>query len=230
MKITPFVLAAASFYALLTWPAQALSIIDNTGVDDGNVFPFGAANPATTTYGQQLLNLSGPDTHISSFSLFLRDRIGAGSGTLDLRGYVAEWDGLKASNILYESTTRTMNAAGTLQEFVFMPGLNLNAGSDYVFFLSISNLPVQPMSTFNMPISNNTIGNGDFVFLNNDNDFSLLTTTNWGVGVQNPFTRDVWIKATFTEAQVTQAPEPGTMAIFGIGLAGLGIARRKRAA
>jgi len=47
-----------------------------------------------------------------------------------------------ASSILYESSTRTMNAGGALQQFDFSPSQPLTPGRQYVVFLSIANLPV----------------------------------------------------------------------------------------
>src|SRR5262245_19597947 len=114
-------------------PALAATAIDNSGVNNGALSPFGA--PDSATYGQTF-SVSGSDTFLDSFSMFLRDRDG-GSGTLDLRGCIAGWDGTKATNVLFESGTHTMNAAGTLQEFAFDPNINLVSGSTYVAFLSI---------------------------------------------------------------------------------------------
>jgi len=195
---------------------QAITIIDNTGTGSpGTITSFGA--PDTATYGQTLLNLSGPDTVLDNFSMFLSDRV-SGSGTLNLRGYVAEWDGSKASNILFESTTRTMNAAGTLQEFAFNTGgLALTPANDYVFFLSISNLAAQTISKFAMPSDLNDSINGSFVFLNNGTSFGNLTTATWSIFP----TQDTFLKAEFSPV-VSVVPLPAALPLYGSGLAIMG--------
>jgi hypothetical protein len=191
--------------------------IDTTGTDAGDIFNFGAEN--TATYGQTFTPDSS-QTFVTSFSLYLRDRYD-GSGSLDLRGYIAAWDGSKAGALLFESGTQTMNAAGTLQEFMFSPNIALTPGAEYVFFLSISDLPLQSQSTFGMPYAVGDQIPGEFVYLNNGTDFSQLFTDNWSQGFIGD--GDVWIKANFGAG----VPDEGTtMAILALGLAAIVFARR----
>jgi len=193
--------------------------IDTTGTDEDTIYDFGAPN--TATYGQTFA-VSGTDTLLNSFSLYLRNRI-EGAGSLDLRGYIAGWDGHKASTILYESTTQTMNAGGNLQEFNFSTGgLNLVAGDFYVAFLSISNLGVQPDSRFGMPHSSDAIP-GQFVFINNGTNFSLLTGQDWFLNFIG--NKDTWFKADLSPG--SSVPEPTTMLFLGFGLIGVAGIKRK---
>jgi hypothetical protein len=116
-----YILTLALVVAALSVSAQpaAATSIDTTTSDVGNVSSFGPVGVGTMG---QTFTASGPDTQLDSFSLYLRD--GLGGVTLDLRGYIASWDSVnaRASSILFESTTQTMNAAGTLQEFAFAQG------------------------------------------------------------------------------------------------------------
>lgn len=213
-------LAAAAILAVLAAPAPAhATVIDTTGSDAGIVVPFG--DPNTATYGQTF-TVAGADSFLDSFSLYLRTRF-SGAGTLDLRGYIASWDGSKASAILFESATQTMNAAGALQEFAFDPNLNLISGDTYVAFLSISNLPDQTTNTFQMPLGGESIP-GSMVFINNGQNFGLLTTIDWiPLG-----TTDVWFQATLLANGPSAVPEPITLSLLGAGLAGIGAIRRRR--
>jgi hypothetical protein len=220
MKISGILVVGVTLLSISTGAGAA--VIDNTGSDTGDVFAFGAEN--TATYGQTLLGLAGPDLRLDSFSMFLRTRW-EGSGTLDLRGYVAEWDGTRASSILFESATQTMNADGTAQEFAFSTGgLNLVAGGDYVLFLSIANLAAQGTSQFGMPITGDTLS-GQFVFLNNGTDFGALVTDDWTLGWLGD--DDVALKASFSAI-----PLPATLPLLlaGLGIAGLGAGFRRKVA
>jgi hypothetical protein len=198
-----------------TASAHAVTI-DTTGSDTGTIVQFGA--PDTATYGQ---TFTAPGSVLDSFSLFLRDRF-TGSGSLDLRGYVAGWNGVMASSILYESSTRTMNAGGALQQFDFSPDLALTPGGQYVAFLSIANLPDQPESNFGMPRGNDQIP-GEFVFINNGTNPAQWTSIPWEQDFAGQ--DDVWFKASF---DLTPTPEPTTLLLWGTAMAGLGVARRRR--
>jgi len=207
---------------LVAMPAAAA--IDTTAIDRGNFFPFGQPNSAT--YGQTFV--PGPaDGALTGFSLFLRGRSG-GTGTLNLRGYVAEWDGSKAGTVLYTSDTRTMNAAGTQQEFAFTLSAPTVAGHSYVAFLSIADLVLQPRSLFGTPFTDNVIP-GMFVFTNNGLNFGSLFTDDWQfVGVD-----DIFFKASFDPAPPPPpppgVPEPAawSLMIAGFGATGLAMRRRK---
>jgi hypothetical protein len=209
-----FTLFIAASLAAIAAPATAVTTVDTTGSDVGTVSAFGA--PDTATYGQTF-TVTGTDTTLSTFSLFLRNREG-GSGPLDLRGYIGPWDGSKATAILYESGTQTMNAAGNLQEFAFDPNVSLVSGQTYVAFLSISNLGSQPTSTFGMPFGIDSVS-GEFVYLNNGTAFGDLSSQSWSGGFTDQ--QDAWFKATFV-------PEPTTGALLGLGLTGVAAAGRKR--
>lgn len=200
--------------------------IDTTATHVADQQSFG--QPADATFGQSFI---AAGSELTTFSLFLDNRPpGVGSSaTLDLRGYVGAWNGTQVTSILFESTTQTMNAAGTLQEFAFTPDISVVPGDEYVAFLSISNLPVQPTSEFGMPLAGDVIA-GSFVYLNNALNTAQWTTAPWGSflnGFTGPFTGyDAWFKASFTAD--TPAPEPATWAMLLFGFLMTGLALRSR--
>jgi hypothetical protein len=125
--------------------------------------PF--SDTGTTTYGE-LFTVSGPDRFLTSFSLYLIDKLSGGCvcGTLDFKGYLGAWDGQKVSNILYTSPIQTMTANFTLADvqFQFNPDVQLNAGQ-YIAFLSTAGLGFQGGHAFVMP-SGNDLPGGRFAF------------------------------------------------------------------
>lgn len=219
MKMTKMKMAAAIGFAALGFSSAASAEIINNTTATGYASPFGSVN--TATYGQTFT--VGADHFMNSFSMFLNGRQGGSS--LNLRGYVAGWDNNKATSILYTSATRTMGTDGALTEFAFDTGaLDLNVGSKYVFFISVSDLGAQAGSLFTMPTTGNTYAGGDFVYYNNGTNFAGLTSNGWdcrecGWG-------DVAFRLDLS-ARGAEVPEPGSFALIGLGLLGFAAARRR---
>ncbi|MEO8248802.1 MAG: PEP-CTERM sorting domain-containing protein [Burkholderiales bacterium] len=216
-----FSIAVASVFTFASATSSATIVIDNTASTPMQVTPFGA--PQTATYGE-VFHTNASDTLLSAFSMFLLP-LGA-SGPLDFRGYIGSWNGTGATSIDYASTTMTTTAAGGA--FSFAPDLQLRPDSNYIAFLSVSELPVQPGASFAMPFSgfggvqDTDPSTGGFYFLNNGANASLLTNSTW----QNFVGGDIRLVATLNQAAST-VPEPATLALCGLALAGLVVWRRR---
>ncbi len=217
--------------ALLAGMPAIAANIDTTDSNNLNFFPFGQPNSAT--YGQTFVP-DATDGTLTGFSLYLRgrDSRNTGSGPLNLRGYVAAWDGSKAIGpLLFASPTVTKADSPALQEFAFTTAVPLAVGQAYVAFLSISALPVQPRSLFGTPgpLAGNALDSGQFVFLNNGLDFGAVFTDDWLFIGRD----DIFFKATFDPRPVVPGvPEPATWGLMlaGFGMTGIAVRRRKLSA
>jgi hypothetical protein len=226
-----YILSLALVVAAVSGSAQlaAATSIDTTSSNGGGLQFFGSG-PLLWTIGQ-IFTVSGSDTQLDSFSLFLTDT-GSSSGILDLRGYIASWDSVNfhASSILFESATQTMTAAntGTVQEFAFSPGLGVTAGQQYVAFLSVSNLPLQPAVELVVPLAGPVLSGGEFVGLDSGTTPSLLISSPWLDAGGNLNVDDLWFKA--SRSAPSAVPEPSSLPLLDSGLVALAVWRRKHAA
>lgn len=208
-------------------PAYAATTIDTTGSFTGDWTSIG--NPNTATYGQTFT--VGADNTLNSFSMYLDQ---TPQNPYDFKAYIYAWDGSKATgSALYTSGIQTFSGTnyGNPQEFAFNTGnTGLVSGSQYVAFLSTSGLQAgKPFGTSGMPYAgsfgSDAMPGGGFVYLNNGDNFGLLTSSAWNQTGQG----DVWFKATFN-AVAGGVPEPSTwaMMIFGFGAVGGAMRTRRR--
>jgi hypothetical protein len=171
MKLGNLKAAALCLSALAFSAGASATVIDNTN-STWSIGNFGS--PDTATYGQTIT--VGTDHFLNSFSLY----VNVADAPIDLRGYVAAWNGSKATSILYTSATRTLPSTNGLAEFAFNTGsLNLDVGSQYVLFISASGFGVQPGSQNTMPLTGESYAGGNFVWINNGTDVLQLTRRNW---------------------------------------------------
>ena len=210
------------FAALLAATQAQAFVIDNSASMTITIQPFGATD--TATYGE-VFRTDGSEAYLNSFSMYLQNRY-AGSGSLDLKGYIGAWDGSKLSSVLYSSGVQTMNASGATQAFTFSPGIQLAANSDYIAFLSVSELAAQAESLFRMPGGDDGDPTTRFVYMNNGTNFSALSSNAW-----NPLSGlDARLIANFSASAPNDVPEPMSLALLGLGLAGVAASRKRMSA
>lgn len=203
-------LAAAGFYAT----ASAAVVIDNNP-NGQDISAFGIPN--TLTYGQVF---EAPVTGtLDSFTLYLNGGVGA------LFGGVGTWNGMSTFGIgygsptnLYQSPNVSSSAAGP---YTFNPGISVTAGQLYVAYLSVYDVS-EASGLTTMPLGDDSDTYIKYFVWNNSSDPRNNTSWNYFADYG-----EVQFTATFSSAEV---PEPGTLALLGLGLGALGFAWRRKSA
>lgn len=200
-------------------PAQAITVIDTTPSWDGasTVFYFGS--DATQTYGQTITTPT-VDNVLNSFSFILGNTLYGNPFTF--QGYVAQWDGSKATGpILYSSGDQTYSGGG-FQTYTFNTGsLALTPDQKYVLFLNASSSATSGYTRQALIPSSATYSGGDFFY---GQDFGGLTTAPWsqsGGGAPG----DTAFTASFSSSvavpwETDALPVFGSTVLFGLGIWG----------
>jgi hypothetical protein len=182
----------------------------------------------TPTYGQTFMVPTNGDSQLDAFSFWL-----GSASNLQFKAYVYAWDaaGMRASGpALFTSALMSApNAgAGFHEVAVSTGGVSLTGGNLYVAFLS--NVGVGGTSSNSWEYSTgDTYAAGQFVYHYTGSDWTgtAWTPNHQGVG------RDLRFEMQFSATQMSQVPEPATVALSATGLlalGGIGAFRRRRAA
>lgn len=194
-----------------------------------------------------------------SFYLHQRTDVGYGNtpGTMNFKAYIgtwhttSTWSGLSygyLDTLLYTSgITMTANNLD-IQRFTFNPGMTLTANQWYFAFISPEGLDPQPMRAYEVPVSYN--GNPTPTMSSNlwylsTSSFDQLVT-NPGDPRWQPGWGPAWFDANLlasapvvsappapvgggASAGPSSVPEPGALALLGLGMVGMiGVRRRQR--
>lgn len=175
---------------------------------------------STSTYGQTFT--VGTETVLNSFTFALDDLVNP--DVVDFEAYVMEWNGWRATGpVLFQSsamsTTNNGGADGWEYITIHTNGLHLISGSKYVAFFTAANQYDGSYGNSKWGYTwADVVSGGDFVYMNNDSDFSRLTMYPWDLSHQDlAFSMDF-----------SPVPAPGAvlLGVLGLGTAGMKLRRR----
>jgi len=184
---------------------------------------LGAASACGQTFGQSF-TVTGSDTRLESVGFELISYVLPDGSTVPLNVIlrIFQWDGSdRVGSELFGSDSIQLTGEGVFFED-FSVGIDLTTGLQYIAYLDASG---QGNATsgrervawgFNLNSSDVYAGGGFFYEL-------TAGSNNWSSN-----SRDASFRAVLSPT--TSVPEPGTLALLGAGLIGIGFVRRRKAA
>jgi hypothetical protein len=210
LKLASFaaVLAAAMLPAT---PGRAVAVIDTLG--GSKLFDFtclGTNGSCGQTFGQ-IFTVTGSETRLDSFTFRISQVF---SAPLNIQFDLYGWGGTDRSGpLLFQSAVVAASNGGDA-DFSFNPGVVLTSGAQYIAYLDTAGIgnTTDPSSGFPV-VDDSSYTGGTFRWERNSGDGTWFVTE-----------LDSMFRAEFS----SPVPEPAALAVIGLGLAGLGIVRRRR--
>lgn len=199
--------------SLIAAAAQATTY--TSAPNGGGVAPL--AVPNTTTYGEVFTAPSTGGSTLDSFSFWLQGSLAQAYGG------IGTWSNGGIGTNVYTSATFGTAYAGFTEVTVNTGGVALTPGQQYVVYFSNSGIAGDSGSdTFEMG-SGSALESGGMAWDNNNGNSPVHA--NWN-GCRGNCSITLASTMTFSPSAV---PEPATYALFGLGLLGIAVSRRRRA-
>lgn len=227
--------AVAAVFSLSLAAGVSATTLTNAPVYSGVLADFGIGNPTVHTVGQTFTVPVPGENILVDFSLTLgapSDPQSLPVGPIYVRAALYEWNSAtpELGGFIWDNGTdievdlATLGSGGS-QELAFAVGVTLDPLLEYVAFLTLAgNDPNDPNAIGNVGLAivdgpGSLAGEGVFFF--DDGTTALWFSNN---GYDSRFT------ANFAGRDPIGVPAPAALAIFGLGLVGLGLTFRLRPA
>ena len=207
---------ASTIETLSSWNGSG---IGNFGEDNygGNI-----DSGVYATYGQTFYLSSVNDNILQSISFYVNDNW-TQSSPVHFGIYLYEWNGSSITgNALFESQPLSTYQSNDYEEFtVNTNGVFLDTDTNYVAFMSASHYFDGNIGYGQTGLTSNPYLEGNYVYMNNKDDFVKLSTASWG-SIND-------IDLAF-QLDFTPVPIPPSLWLLGSGLVSLlGFVRYKKA-
>lgn len=202
MKLTALCLA------LLAVGGAHGEVVSTMGESGFNFSCLGGDGGCGQTFGQTF-TVATSDTKLTNFSFYMP----SASNTASFKLFA--WDGSNKTGVaLYDSGLTALTGNSVVATFA--PEVNLIQGNQYIAFLESTT--VGDFGSFEA-IDASSYSGGNFLWERNAGD-----------GGWNDFNLDSRFAATFTANTDNNVPEPASIALLGLGLAGIAVTRKRKQA